>query len=155
VAVVAAETVAVAVAPGVTLAGLKLTVTPLGAVALRVTGWVKPLAADTATGNVAVWPGKTETEEDLGVTASDGAFTVTDSLDDPVNVPLLAVIAMLPAPAAAVFDAETVAVEVPPGVTLAGLKLTVTPLGAVALRVTAWVKPLAADTATVKVVVWP
>jgi hypothetical protein len=49
---------------------------------------------------------------------------------------LVPVIAMLPAPAAAEVVAETVAVVLDPGFTLAGLKVTVTPLGAVALSVT-------------------
>lgn len=56
-AVAAARTVAVAVDPGITLDGLKLTVTPVGAVAVRVTGFVNPVLALTATLNVLVWPG--------------------------------------------------------------------------------------------------
>jgi hypothetical protein len=69
-----------------------------------------------------------------------------------VAAPLTAFTVIAPVPAAAVVDAVTVAVALAPGFTLAGLKLTVTPVGAVADSVTAFVKPLVAPTATVKVV---
>ena len=85
-----------------------------------------------------------------GVTVSVGATTVTPSLAVAVAEPLAALTAIVPVPAAAVADAVTVAVALAPGFTLAGLKLTVTPVGAVAERVIALAKPLAAPTVTLK-----
>ena len=155
VAAVVAETVAVALAPGFRLDGLNVTVTPLGAVALSATRSVKPAAAEIATEKVAVWPWKTETAAADGVSVTAGATTVTGSLAMPVKLPLVAVMAMLPAPAGAVAAAVTVAVALAPGLRLAGLKLTFTPLGAVAFRVTFCVYPLLAASATVNVAVLP
>jgi hypothetical protein len=155
VAEVVAVTVAVALVPGVTLAGLNETVTPAGGVALSATALVKPAAAVTATEKVAVWPRKTETEAADGLRVNAGATTVTASLAVPVKLPLVAESAMLPAPAVAVVAAVIVAVELAPGLRLAGLKLTVTPVGAVAWRVTACVYPPVAESATVKVAVLP
>jgi len=83
---------------------------------------------------------------------SVGAITVTPSLAVAEVEPLAAFTAIVPVPAAAVVDAVTVAVALAPGFTLAGLKLTVTPVGAVAESVIAFVNPLVAPTATVKVV---
>jgi hypothetical protein len=151
----ATETVAVALAPGFTLAGLKLTVMPMGAVALSVTPFVKPLVAVTAMVKVDVLPRATVSDVVAGATVSVGTITVTPSLIVVVAAPLVPLIAIVPEPAVAVVDAVTVAVALAPGFTLAGLKLTVTPVGAVADSVTAFVKPLVAPTATVKVVDWP
>ena len=72
-----------------------------------------------------------------------------------VAAPLVPLTVIVPVPAVAVVDAVTVAVALAPGFTLAGLKLTVTPVGAVADSVTALVKPLLAATATVNVTAWP
>ena len=155
-AVVDAVTVAVAVDPGLILAGLKLTVTPLGPVADSATGLVKPLDALTPTVNVVVWPWKTLTEvADWVVSVSVGATTVTGSLNDAVAEPAAAFTAMVPAAAVAVPDAVTVAVALDPDFTLAGLKVTVTPLGAVADSAIGLVNPLLAATATLNVTDWP
>jgi hypothetical protein len=148
-------TVAVALAPGLTLAGLKLTVTPAAAVALSVTAFVKPLLAATATVKVPVFPRVTVSEVDAGVTVSVGTITETPSLAVVVDEPLVALMEMVPVSAAAVAEAVTVAVALAPGLTLAGLKLTVTPFGAVAVSVTGFVKPLLAPTATANVVDCP
>jgi len=83
---------------------------------------------------------------------SVGATTVTLSLAVAEAEPLAALTVIVPVPAAAAVDAVTVAVAFAPGFTLAGLKLTVTPAGAVAESVIAFVNPLVAPTATVKVV---
>lgn len=109
------------------------------------------MAAPTVTVNVAVCPGNTLTELEFGVIVGDGATTVRDSLAVAVNVPLVPVIAIVPVPAVAAVVAFTVAIEVAPGATLVGLKLTLTPLGAVAVSDTRLLNPLAAPTATVKV----
>jgi hypothetical protein len=93
------------------------------------------------------------TELTPGITVSVGATTVTPSLAVAVDEPLRPLTTIVPVPAVAVVAAVTVAVALAPGFTLAGLKLTVTPVGAVADSVTAFVKPLVAPTATVKVVV--
>lgn len=69
--------------------------------------------------------------------------------------PLVPVIVMLPVPTTAARFTETVTMELVPGFTLAGLKLTVTPLGAVAFRATGRVYPLAVETATANVAVLP
>jgi len=135
----AAETVTVALAPGLTLAGLKLTVTPAGAVAFSVIALMKPDVAVTATAKVVVLPGSTSTELVLGVTVNVGATTVTPSLAVATAEPLVPLIVMLSAPATDVVDAVTVAVALAPGFTLAGLKLTATPVGAVADRTIALV----------------
>jgi len=153
--VVEAETVAVALAPGLTLDGLKVTVTPVGAVAESETALVNPLVAATATVKVVDWPWKVLSELALGVTVNVGATTVTPALAVAVDEPLVPLIEMVPVPADAVVDAETVAVALAPGLTLAGLKVTVMPVGAVADRVTALVNPPVAATATVKVVDCP
>jgi hypothetical protein len=70
---------------------------------------------------------------------------------DPVAVatPLVPVTTIVPLPAAAVADGLTVTVAVLPAFKVAGLKLTVTPVGAVAARVMLLVNPLVAPTATV------
>jgi hypothetical protein len=94
-------------------------------------------------------------EETLGVTVSAGSVTVRPSVAVAVAAPLMAFTVIVPVPAAAEAVVVTVAVALAPGLTLAGLKLTVTPAGAVAEGVTAFAKPLAAPTATVKVVDWP
>jgi hypothetical protein len=153
VVVVAAVTVTVALPPGFTLAGLKLTVTPVGAVAFNVTALVKPLVAATATVKVMVLPRTTLIEVEAGVTVNVGATTVTPSLAVAVDEPLAALTVIVPVAAADVVAAVTVAVALAPGLTLAGLKLTVTPVGAVADSVTALVNPLVAATTTVNVVV--
>jgi hypothetical protein len=95
------------------------------------------------------------TELGPGVRVNVGATTVTPSLAVAVAEPLAAFTEIVPLPAAAVVEAETVAVALEPGLTLAGLKLTVTPVGAVADNVIAFVYPLVAPTATVNVVVCP
>lgn len=151
----AMETVAVVLAPGLTLAGLKLTVTPVVAVALSVTAFVKPPVAETATVKVADLPRVTVNAVDAGVSVSVGTITETPSLVAMVDEPLAALMEMTPVSAAAVADAVTVAVALAPGFTLAGLKLTLTPAGAVAVNATALVKPVLAPTATVNVVDWP
>lgn len=149
------ETVAVELAPGVTLAGLKLTETPLAAVAFSATGSVYPLLAETATVNVAVLPWTMLRAVEPGFKVSAGAATVTAVVAVPEKLPLVPAMAMLPVPAAAEVVAATVAVALLPGVTLAGVKVTVTPAGAVAFKATEFVKPAAAETATVKVDFWP
>jgi hypothetical protein len=75
------------------------------------------------------------TEDEPGVTVSVGTVTVTPTLDVALDDPAVPFIVMVPLPAGAVADANTVAVAVAPGTTLAGLKLTLTPAGAVADRV--------------------
>jgi hypothetical protein len=154
-AVVAAVIVAIASAPGLTLAGLRVTLTPVGAVALSVTALVKPVVAPTATEKVVVFPGATTKEAGANVTVSVGATTVTPTLAVAVAEPLAPFTEIVPLPAAAVVEAETVAVALEPGLTLAGLKLTVTLVGAVADNVIAFVYPLVAPTATVNVVRCP
>jgi hypothetical protein len=77
---------------------------------------------------------------------------VRPTLTVAVAEPLAALTVIVPLPATAAAVVVTVAVALAPGFTLAGLKLTVTPAGAVADNVTTLVKPLAAPTATVKVV---
>ena len=62
---------------------------------------------------------------------------------------------MLPVPAVAVPEAETVAVAVDPDLMLAGLKVTVTPAGAVADKAMELVNPVLAETPTENVVVCP
>jgi len=84
-----------------------------------------------------------------------GAVMVTALVAVAVAEPLAALMVMVPVAAAAVVAAVTVAVALEPGLTLAGLKDTVTPVGAVADSVTALVKPVVAPTATVNVVDWP
>jgi hypothetical protein len=155
VAVADGVTVTVAVDPDFTLAVLKVTLTPLGAVADSAIGLVNPLLAATATLKVTAWPWKAVSDETLGVTVSVGSVTVNPSLAVAVAAPLVAFTVMAPVPAAADVVVVTVAVALDPGLTLAGLKLTVTPVGAVADSVTALPKPLAAPTATLKVVDWP
>jgi len=91
----------------------------------------------------------------LGVTVSVGAVMVTALVAVAVAEPLVAFMVMVPAPAAAVVAAVTVAVALEPGLTLAGLKETVTPVGAVADSEIALVNPVVAATATVNVVDWP
>jgi hypothetical protein len=88
-----------------------------------------------------------------GVTVSVGAITVTPSLAVAVDEPLRPLTTIVPVAAVDVVAAVTVAVALAPGLTLAGLKLTVTPVGAVADSVTALVNPLVAATTTVNVVV--
>lgn len=133
---VVAETVAVVLDPDFTLAGLKVTVTPLGAVALSVTGWVYPLVADTATVKVAVSPCNILTEDDAGLSVSTGASIVTGTLAVAVYVPLTPLMLMVPLPAATVAAAERVSVMDAPVLMLAVLRATVSPLGAVAFKVT-------------------
>ena len=149
---VAADTVTVALAPGFTDAGLKLTVTPVGAVAFSVTALVKPAVAPMETVNVVVLPRVTVTCADPEFTVSVGATTVAAVFAVAAAEPLAAFTVIVPVPAAAAVDAVTVAVALAPGLTLAGLKLTATPVGAVAESVIAFVNPLVAPTATVKVV---
>jgi hypothetical protein len=81
------------------------------------------------------------------------ASTVKLVVADWVALPLVPVMAMLPVPGVAVALTETVAVLLVPGLREAGLKLTVTPDGAVACNATACVNPLLAATETVKVAV--
>lgn len=81
------------------------------------------------------------------------ASTVRLMVADWVALPLVPVITMLPVPGVAVALTETVAVPLVPGFREAGLKLTVTPDGAVACRTTDCVNPLLAATASVKVAV--
>ena len=97
------------------------------------------MVAPTATVNVVDWPWKVLTELVLGETVNVGATTVIPSLAVAIDEPLVPLTVMLPVPAAAVVDAVTVAVALAPGFTLVGLKLTVTPVGAVADRTTALV----------------
>ena len=129
-AAVVTETVAVLLVPGFTLAGLKLTMTPLGAVAFRVTDCVYPLVAATATVKVAVLPCTMLIGDDSVFSVKVGAATVMALLVVPVKAPLAPVIAILAVPVAAEVEAETVAVALAPGVTVVGLKVTVMPLGA-------------------------
>jgi hypothetical protein len=135
-AAVVVVTVAVALAPGFTLAGLKLTVTPVGAVADRVTAFVKLLAAPTATVKVVDCPWNVVTEEAPGVTVNDGDDTVSPSLSVGVYVPLVPLITIVLDPTATVLATVTVTVVLVPVFTLAGLMLTVTPVGAVAFSAT-------------------
>jgi hypothetical protein len=65
------------------------------------------------------------------------ALTVTVSLAEAVKVPLVPLMAMVPEPVAAVAGAVTVNVTLEPVFTLAELRATVTPVGAVAFRATA------------------
>ena len=71
-AAVVVDTVAVALAPGFTLAGLKVTVTPVEPVADNMTALVKPLAAPTVTVKVVLCPWKALTEVAPGVTVNEG-----------------------------------------------------------------------------------
>jgi hypothetical protein len=154
-AVVDGRTVTVAVLPALTLVGLKLTLTPDGAVAERLIKLVNPLLAPTAIVYVAAWPRKVLTEVALGVTVTVGATSVTDVVAVAVATPLVPFTVTVPVPAEAVAAPATMTVAVPPGFTLAGLKATVTPEGVVAERVIELVNPLVAPTATVYVVDWP
>jgi hypothetical protein len=154
--VVDADTVAVTIVPDFALAGLKVTVTPVGAVAVSATGLVKPPEAPTSKLKVAVCPWNALTEvADCGVKVNVGCTTVIGSLNDAVAEPAMPVTAMVPAPAVAVPDAVTVAVELDPDFTLAGLKVTVTPVGAVADSTIGLVKPVLAPTPTLNVTAWP
>jgi hypothetical protein len=148
-AVVEGATMTVAVPPGFTLAGLKLTVTPDGVVAERLTRLVYPLLAPTASVYVAAWPRKVLSEVELGVSVRVGAMSVTAVLAVAVATPLVPVTVTVPEPAEAVAAPATITVAVPPGFTLVGLKLTVTPDGAVAERLIRLVNPVVAPTATV------
>ena len=78
---------------------------------------------------------------------------MTPSVAVALDEPLVAFTVMVPVPAGAVVDADTVAVEIAPDFTLEGLKDTVTPVGADAERAMALVNPPGATTSTVKVVV--
>jgi hypothetical protein len=72
------------------------------------------------------------TELTPGVTVNVGDITVTGSLNDAVAEPAVPLTVIASAPAVAVPEAVTVAVALDPGLMLAGLKVTVTPLGPVA-----------------------
>ena len=126
--------VAMALAPGLTLTGLKVIDTPAGAVAFKATGLMNPVDAVTATERVVDLPRRRVNEVDAGVMVRIGATTATEDAAVAEARPLTPLIVMVPAPAVAVVDAEIVAVAVDPGFTLAGLKATVTPAGAVADR---------------------
>jgi hypothetical protein len=81
------------------------------------------------------------------------ASTVRLVVADCVAFPLVPVMAILPVPGVVVALTETVAVLLVPGLSEAGLKLTVTPDDAVACSATGCVNPLVAATATVNVAV--
>lgn len=89
------------------------------------------------------------------VAVRTGVCTVSAALAVAVAVPLVAFTTMAPVAAAAVVDGVTVTVALAPGFTLAELKVTVTPVGAVAVSVTGLVKPLLAPTATFNVTACP
>lgn len=150
-----AVTVAVALDPGFALEGLKLTVIPLGAVAVNDTVFVNPLLAVTATVKLEDMPWNMLTELAEGVRPRVGRFTVTPSLAVAVAAPLVPVTVIEPVPAADVEPALTVAVADDPGFTLEGLKVTVTPVGPLAVSITGLVYPLAAPTAIEKVADMP
>jgi hypothetical protein len=120
--------------PAFSVEELMPTVSPVSVVAVSEIGFVKPLDALTATMSVVDWPRRRLTELVLGITASAGALTVTLTLEWTTAAPLVSVIAIAPVPVVAVVDAATVAVTVDPAFTLAGLKVTATPPGAVAVR---------------------
>ena len=84
-----------------------------------------------------------------------GRSTVSPTVVVAVVLPLAPVIVMFEAPAAAVFATVRVAVVLAPALTLAGVKLRVTPAGVLAVRFTVPLNPLVALTATVKVVDFP
>jgi hypothetical protein len=148
VAVVEGTTVAVEVPPGLMLAGLNVTVTPAGAVALRAIRPVKPLVAPADTVNEVDWPWKDVTEEEFGVKVRVGTVTVNPTDDVALDSPAVPFKVIAPVPPGAVAEAKTVAVEVAPGTMLAGLNVTLTPLGAVADSAMGEVYPLAAPTVT-------
>ena len=72
-----------------------------------------------------------------------------------VVLPLTPVMVMFDVPGVAVPATVSVTVELAPGFTLTGLKLSVTPAGVVALRLTVPVNPPVAVTAKVKIAVLP
>jgi len=84
-----------------------------------------------------------------------GFSTVSPTVVVAVELPLAPVIVMFEAPAAAVLATVRVAVALAPGLTLAGLKLRVTPAGVLAVRFTVPLNPPVALTATVKAADFP
>jgi hypothetical protein len=89
--------------------------------------------------NIVDCPRKMLSEVALGVMVSVGATTVLLTVAVSAALALEPFTLIVPDPAVAVAAAVAVAVAVDPGLTLAGLKVTLTPLGAVAVRATAFV----------------
>jgi hypothetical protein len=151
----ATATVAVAVAPGLTVEGLKVILTPAGAVAVSATAAVYPVAAPTVMLKVVDCPWNIVADEVEGVNVSAGEAIVIASFSAFECVPVFPVITTVPLPMLAVLAAVTVTVVDDPVARLEGLKLKVTPAGADAVRATVPLKPFIPATESVNVVFAP
>src|SRR5438874_1510284 len=148
--------VSLEVVPAVMLAGLKEATTPAGRpLALRATAWAAPAATPVATVTAPDEPRTTAREagraprEKLATTgtATTGESEVVRVADGPVPV-----IATLYVPPAVVAPVERVSRALDPVVTLAGLKVALTPAGGPeAPNATLWAAPAVTDTETVAV----
>src|SRR5207302_1750020 len=154
--------VSLEVVPAVMLAGLKEATTPAGRpLALRATVWAAPAAtpvtAVTAVDMVATADGPRSAVNVAGLGAMEKLLTTgTDTTRDTGVVRVadapVPVITTLYVPPAVVAPVERVSRALDPVVTLAGLKVAVTPAGRPeAPNTTLWAAPAVTDTETVAV----
>ena len=118
---------------GVTDTWLNVVVTPTGAPETeRATGWLKPFVDVTVTVELPVLPRiiiSEEGEAEIAKSGTAAVATVMEIVTSWTSVPLVPVTVRVYVPTAIEAPTSTVKVEVPVGVTEAGLNMPVAPVG--------------------------